>query len=367
MKKSILMIILVCMISILFIGCNSKQETKKEPETKKEQPNENVNNKDDSDQIPDVELPRKGLIEAVKKLPEKKIKLSYLGYKNNEFWIPVEEGVLAAKEYLKNFNCDVEWVIMGEDINAENCIAAIETTITKKYDGFAIVPINDGTFEYMNKAVDRGIPVVSVIAEGSEKASGLIESKALAFMGTDAYAAGQQAGKLIEELTGGEGKIGVITGYFTAPQHEARRMGAVDYLEENCPDIEIIATVENQDDTLLAYSAAKDFFTKAPDLKLIYGCAGGAQGAAEAIKDLGLKGKAGLVCYDHIPVNIDYAREGYIWAALDQQPYENSFNALVYLYNNIVAGEEPPVDENGDIYVTPTVMTPDNVDELYPE
>lgn len=318
--------------------------------------------------VPDVKPPAgKDVIQAVKKMPNRPLKLAYLGYKNNAFWLPVEEGVLAAKEYLKNFNTTVDWVIMGDQINAENCIAAIETTIAKKYDGFAIVPINDGTFEYMNKAADKGIKVFSVIAEGSEKAAGTVKSKAIGFIGQDAYAAGQEAGKIIEKLMGGEGKMAIVTGYFTAPQHEARRKGAVDYLQKNCPKIKIVGTVENKDDTKAAYDYTRDFFQKDPDIKVIYGCAGGSHGAAEAIKDLGLKGKAGLVCYDHIPENIQYARDGYIWAALDQKPYENSFNALVYLYNNIVAGVKPPVNKDGNLYVKPTVMTPENVDKLYPK
>lgn len=374
MKKIISIVMVIVLCAFVFTACTeapavaNKTEAPKADATSEPAAATPAVEASAAPEAPAVSLPdRKGLVAAVAKMPSKPLKLAFLGYKNNAFWLPVEEGVLAAKDYLKNFNVEVEYIVMGPEINAETCVAAIETTIAKKYDGFAIVPINDGTFEYMNKAVDAGIPVVSVTAEGTEKAAGTIQSKALAFLGTDAYASGQLAGKTIAELMHNEGKLAVIAGTQGAPQHEARKRGALDYLKENCPNIKVVGEAFNNDDTGVASEATKQFLAKDPDIKVIYGCAGGAHGAAEAIKDLGLLGKVGLVCYDHIPENIDYARQGYIWAALDQKPYEVAFNSLVYLYNNIVAGELPPVDEDGNIMVEPTIMTPDNVNQLYPQ
>ncbi|MDW7675607.1 MAG: ABC transporter substrate-binding protein, partial [Bacillota bacterium] len=74
-------------------------------------------------------------------------------------------------------------------------------------------------------------------------------------------------------------------------------------------------------------------------------------------------GKVGVVAYDHIPENIEYVRSGEIVAAIAQDPFGQGFDSVVYLYNYLVAGQEPPADF---IPVKLDVLTPDNVNELYP-
>ena len=375
-KKALIVLLAVVLCVAVLAGCQSNNAKAEEapqsastPEVENKDSEANTANETATEPaVPDVKPPEgKELIEAVKQLPNEPLKFAFLGYKNNAFFIPIEQGVVAANEYLSNFNCSVEYVVMGDTISAETCINAVETAVVKGYDAIALVPVNDGTFDAMNAAVDAGVSVFSTMGEGSEKMAGLVESKALAFIGQEAYAAGQEAGKKIAELMDGEGKMAIITGYFTAAQHEDRKNGCIDYLAENYPDIEIVNIVEGKDDTKMHYDYVVDFLQKDPDLEIVYCCASGAYGAAEAINDLGMVGKTGVVCYDHLDENIKACREGLIWAALDQKPYECAFNSLVYLYNYVVAGEEPPVDEDGNIFVPPTIMTPDNVNELYPQ
>ena len=306
----------------------------------------------------EVELPKGGHVKAVEQIPEKPLRIAFLSFQNNPFWFPVRDGALAAKKYLKNFNTTVDYIVMGNDLTADRVVAAMETAIAKKYDGIAVVPIFDGTEKLINKAVDAGIPVFAFVAVGSKP------DKRLAFMGQDAYAAGQLAGKTIEKITGGEGKIGVITGYFGAAQHEQRKNGALDYLKENAPGIEVVGQYENRDKAETAYSLTKDMLTAHPDLKVVYVTAGGPFGAAKALKDLKLTGKVGVVCYDHIPENIKYARSGEVFAAIAQDPFGQGFDSNVYLYNYIVAGQKP---ESDFIPVQLDVLTPENVDELFPE
>ncbi|MDA8424572.1 MAG: sugar ABC transporter substrate-binding protein [Treponema sp.] len=308
-------------------------------------------------QVPNVPLPKGGEVAAVNQLPAKPLRIAFLSFQNNPFWFPVRDGALAAKAYLKNFNTTVDYIVMGDDMTASRVVSAMETCIAKRYDAIAVVPIFDGTEKIIDKAVESGIPVFDFIAEGSKP------SKAIAFLGQDAYAAGQLAGKIIAKLTGGEGKVGVITGYFGATQHQQRMDGALDYLKKNDPGIKIVGKYENRDSAETAYSLTRDMLTANPDLKIVYVTAGGPFGAAKAIKDLGLTGKVGVVCYDHIPENIAYARTGQIYAAIDQDPFGQGFDSCVYLYNYLVAKQLP---SSHFIPVKLTVMTPENVNELYP-
>jgi ribose transport system substrate-binding protein len=303
-------------------------------------------------------LPKGGHVEAVQQTPAKPIRIAFLSFQNNPFWFPVRDGALAAKKYLAERSCTVDYIVMGDDLTADRVVAAMETAIAKQYDGIAVVPVFDGTEKVIDRATAAGIPVFNFIAEGSKP------SKRLAFMGQDAYAAGQLAGKTIEQLTGGTGKVGVITGYFGATQHENRMNGALDYLKKSVPGVQVVGKWENRDKAETAYSLTKDMLTANPDLKVVYVTAGGPFGAAKAIQDLGLTGKVGVVCYDHIPENVKYVRSGQIVAAIAQDPFGQGFDSIVYLYNYIVAKQKPAADF---IPVNLDVLTPKNVNELYPE
>jgi len=307
---------------------------------------------------PDVDLPKGANLAAVKQLPDKPLKIAFLSFQSNPFWFPVRDGANAAKDYMKNFNTTVDYVVMGDDLTADRVVSAMETAIAQKYDAIVVVPIFDGTEVIINKAIDAGIPVMTAVAEGAKP------SNRLAFMGQDAYAAGQLAGETIEKLTGGSGKVGVITGVFGATQHEKRMNGALDYLSEKVPGIEIVGKFENKDKAETAYSLTKDMITANPDLKIVYVTAGGPFGAAKAIQDMGLTGKVQVVAYDHIPENVKYVRTGEIAAAIAQDPFGQGFDTVVTMYNYLVAGEKPASDF---IPVKLDVLTPDNVNQLFPE
>lgn len=351
MKKSPILVCLFLILGLLLAACGQQETTNTAAPVPSSEAKQAVT-------VPEVAVPKGGNVEAVKQLPEKPIRLAFLNFQNNPFWFPVKDGAMAAKEYLANFNATVDYIVIGDDLTADRVVAAMESAITQQYDGIAVVPIFDGTEGVINKAVSAGIPVINFIAEGSKP------SDRFAFIGQDAYAAGELAGKTIEKITEGNGKIGVITGVFGATQHEYRMNGALDYLKKNASGVEVIGTYENKDKADTAYSLTKDMLTAHPDLKVVYVTAGGPSGAAKAIQDMGLTGKVGVVCYDHIPENITYVRTGEIIAAIAQDPFGQGFDSLVYLYNNVVAKQKPAEDF---IAVKLDVLTPDNVNELYPE
>lgn len=351
-KKHLGMIVLLFTL-LLVAACGQSSQ----PSSNKSSNTNSNANANTATTVPDIPLPEGGNVEAVKQLPKKPLKIAFLNFQNNPFWFPVRDGANAAKEYLSNFNTTVDYIDMGDELTSENVVAALETAIVKQYDAIAVVPVFDGTEMIINKAVDAGIPVMTFIAEGAKP------SKRISFMGQDAFAAGELAGQLIEEFTGGEGKVGVITGVFGATQHEQRMNGALDYLAKNVPGIEVVGKYENKDKAETAYSLTQDMLTAHKDLKAVYVTAGGPFGAAKAIKDLGLTGKVGVIAYDHIPENVEYVRSGEIIGAIAQDPFGQGFDPAVYLYNYLVAGEKPA----DYIPVRLDVLTPENVNEHFPQ
>ena len=304
---------------------------------------------------PDIPLPAGGNVEAVKKLPEKPLRLAFLTFQSNPFFLQIRDGAMLATKYLANFNATVDYIVMGEDLTTDLVIAGMENAVAMEYDGISVLPVFDGTDVLINKAVDAGIEVITYVAEGT------IPGKRFAFLGQDAYSAGQVAGREIEKYTGGQGKIGVITGVFGAVQHEARMKGALDYLKEKCPEIEVIGIVENRDQAQIAYSQAMDMMTAHPELKLVYVTAGGPFGVAQAIQEKGLTGKMGVVAYDHTPENLEYVYSGEIVVAISQDPVGQGFDSLVMLYNHLVDGTTYP----DFIPVNNIVVTPETVVEMH--
>ncbi len=346
MKKTVSIICMVLSMVLIFTACNNTIKTS------------STESSSQTASVPNIELPKGGHVEAVKKMPEKPIRIAFLSFASNPFWFPIRDGANAANEYLKNFNCTVDYIVISDTLSAEQVVASMETSITKKYDAIAVVPIFDGTETVINKAVAAGIPVMTYCAEGTKK------SNRLAFMGQDGKAAGELAGTYIEKYTDGKGKIGVITGNFGAAIHNARMNGAIDYLKQKAPGITVVGKYENNDSAETAYSLTKDMLTANPDIKLIYVTAGGPTGAAKAIQDLKLTGKVAVVAYDNIPENLVYVRSGEIVACLDQDPFGQGFDSSVLLYNYVVSGQKP-VSEF--IAVKVGVATPENVNEMYPK
>ena len=297
---------------------------------------------------PAVELPQGGSTVAVENT-KGPLRIAFLAFQNNPFWIPVTEGANAARDYLRSRTVQVDYIDLGDSLNAEAVIAGIEGAVAQEYDGIVVVPVFDGTERAINEAVDAGVPVVTIIAEGS------IPSKRVVFIGQDAVEAGRQLGEFIAGKLGGRGKVGVITGYFGAVQHGERMRGALEYLHANAPDIQILGPYENQDKAESAYSIVQDLYAANPDLSLVYVTAGGPFGAAKAVKDLGLTGKVGVVGFDQTPDNMGYIATGEMYALIDQAPFQQAFDATVLLYNMLVTGEQPAEDR---ITIKGNIVTP---------
>ncbi len=298
------------------------------------------------------EPPKRGTVAAVENT-KGPIRIAFLSFQNNPFWTPVTEGAGAANDYLSNFNAKVDFIDLGSELSAEAVVSGVEGALAKQYDGIVVVPIFDGTARIINEASDAGVPVFTIVAEGATP------SKRLAFIGQNAKSAGEQIGEFIVKKMNGQGKLGVITGYFGATQHNQRMAGALDYIKAKAPEIQILGPFENKDKAEAAYSLLQDMSTANPDLKMVYVIAGGPFGAAKAVKDLNLTGKVGVVGFDHTPDNIQYLKTGEMVGLLDQAPYQQALDASVYLYNFLVSGHEPP---SKVIPVAGNLLTPDNVE-----
>ena len=306
----------------------------------------------------EIPLPPQGDIAAAG-TSEEPIVIYFLSYSNNPFWYQINDGLYAAIDYFANFNCTVKPVDMGAEADGKTLSDYIETLMLDEPAGIVCCPMSDGTEAYVDKAVEAGITVVTYLSESSNQTDTRI-----AFSGSDATAGGQAAAQAIADYTGGEGSVGIITGYLTMNQHEERRISMTEKLQELCPNIVILEPVEAHDSTTETYDAAVNLITGYEDLKAIYCTAGGPFGAAQAVQDMGKTGEIGVVCFDWVPDNVAYVATGEIIAAVSQDPQAMAFNAIAACFNNVVAGVVP---ESTFICTESDILTPENLAEKLPD
>lgn len=290
---------------------------------------------------------------------EEPIEIKFCYYSNNPFGDLIKEGLEAVTTYLADYNCTVTAVDMGSEADGKTIADYIETLELDEPAAIVCAPMADGTEAYIDKAVNDGVVVCTYLSESTNQTD-----TRLCFTGSDAIAGGQTAAQLIADFTGGEGEVGIITGYLTMNQHEERRKGMSDKLAELAPDVTILEAVEAHDSATETYDAAVDLITAYSDLKAIYCTAGGPYGAAQAVKDMGKTGEIGVVCFDWVPDNLIYVESGEIIGAVSQDPQNMAWMSVMSAFNYCVDGTKP---ESTKLVTESDLITPDTLYDKLPD
>lgn len=224
----------------------------------------------------------------------------------------------------KELGVRTEYVGPAEyDMNA--MVAAFEQAIAKKPNGIVVVGFEPSLDAIVDKAVDAGIPVVTVDAD-------LPTSKRLAFVGTGNYNAGVTGGKKLADLVGGNGKVAIMTrpGQSNLEERVAGYKAAL----EEFPDIEVVQVADTQSDPIVAAQAASTLLQKYPDLAG-FACveAAGGAGAATAVREADVVGQVKIIAMDRGNEVLEAIEEGVISASIAQQTALMPYYAVQILYN----------------------------------
>jgi len=209
------------------------------------------------------------------------------------------------------------------DMNA--MVAAFEQAIAKKPDGLVVVGFEPSLNAIVDKAIDQGIPVVTVDAD-------LPGSKRLAFVGTGNYGAGVVGGNKLADLIGGSGKVAIMTkpGQSNLEERIAGYQAALaDY-----PGIEVVQIADTQSDPVIAAQAASALIQKYPDLAGLACVEGaGGSGAATAVREAGKAGQIKIVAMDRGNEVLEAIEEGIISASVAQQTALMPYYAVQIMHN----------------------------------
>ena len=170
----------------------------------------------------------------------------------------------------------------------ENQIKAIQGYIDRGVDVIAFPPVVEtGWEEILTECKEADIPVI-LVDRGID--AGIDDSLYTTMIASDHVWAGEQAAIVMEDLLGGSGVVVEVEGTIGASASIQRKQGFDDYMNANCPEVEIIASEsgdftrdmgkEVMESFLETYDNIDGVFCHNDDMAL---------GAIEAIKEAGLK------------------------------------------------------------------------------
>lgn len=237
------------------------------------------------------------------------------------------------------------------DYDITAMINTLEQTIAEKPAGILVVGFDEALKPSINKAVEAGIPVVTLDAE-------VYGSKRLTFLGTGNKNAGMVGGRLLAEQIGGKGKVAILTKVGQSNLEE-RIAGYREVFVKEYPNIEIVQIINTESDSAKAADGLKAVLQRHPDLAGV-GCveAAGGVGAATAAKELGLAGKLKIVSMDRDDGTLKFIEDGVIQASVAQKTALMSYLGTKFMYYM----NHAPVPVVADMKAAGITPMPESVD-----
>ncbi|MEK5379467.1 sugar-binding protein [Niallia sp. FSL W8-0635] len=223
--------------------------------------------------------------------------------------------------------------------NPEEQLKLLDMAIQAKVDGIIVQALNDTFTPLINKAVQEGIPVITIDTDAPE-------SLRNAYIGTDNYLAGQLAGQTLVKDTGGKAKVGIITGGIDNAynQHQLRVQGFKDAIAK-VKGIKIIAIDESNLTRVQAEEKAYKMLKEHEDITAFYGTSSlDGIGIVAAAKSLKKQDDLYVISFDALDENIDLLNEGNINAIIAQQPFEMGEKSIELILNLIKQKSVPMVN-----------------------
>src|SRR4051812_15422788 len=240
----------------------------------------------------------------------KKVKLAFVTNTTADFWTMARKGTETADNELENV--DVEFHIA--DGTAADQRRIVDDLLTKGVTGIAISPVDPANQTPMiNEIAQKGV----VITQDSDAP----DSNRMAYIGTDNFAAGKQAGALIREALPNGGKIMLFVGKIDAQNAKERYEGIKQTIAGT--KIQILDVKTDDADQVRAKANATDTIVKHPDVAALIGLWGyNGPAIVSALKEAKKLGQIKVVCFDDDPQTVAGIMDDSVYGTIVQQPYE---------------------------------------------
>jgi ribose transport system substrate-binding protein len=203
--------------------------------------------------------------------------------------------------------------------------AQLDQLIQTKPAGILLFPADaDALTPGINRAVDAGIPVITVISRAPK-------SKAFCHIGIDGIQDGMLGAAMLAKAIGGRGDV--IVGTFPSPNVLERAQGYKQYFAANYPNIRVVQVVNDQADPATAPQAYASALQAHPSVVGIGGTDGDSGlAAAQAVKQTGRSGKVKIVAQDRNDDMLPLIKQGAIVGSVAQKSWDEAWLACWMLY-----------------------------------
>lgn len=231
-------------------------------------------------------------------------------------------------------------------------VRMIEDLVSRQVNAIVISPNDPTSVEpVIADAMGRGILVLTFDSDSPN-------SERVMYIGTDNTTAGRTQGEALNELIGGEGKIGIITGGLGALNLNQRIEGLRSALG---PNVEVVEPVATDDDLQKALGVSEALLRGNPDLVAV-ACVSATGGPTLAQVLQGpefAERQLQVVAFDDLEETKRGIEDGIIAATLVQRPVQMGVLSIQWA-NDILTGAATPTCALVDTGVT--VVTAENLD-----
>ncbi|HZL96766.1 MAG TPA: substrate-binding domain-containing protein [Vicinamibacterales bacterium] len=233
--------------------------------------------------------------------------------------------------------------------------AILAAALAARPDGIALDPVEEvGRMPLVTEISGHGIPLV--LFDSPPPAPGITS------VGNDFVRQGGVAAERLVELLGGRGKVAVMRGFPSAPNHRDRFEAQVAVLKKHS-GIRIVDGGTDNDDIEVAGQQAAAVLASNPDLDGYLCCdAAGPIGIANAIRQAGRVGKVKVVGMDGIKPILEAIRDGVIEASSSTKPRMQGSMSILMLWQAVLGVRLPRAIDTGI-----DLITRDNVDDFLAE
>lgn len=251
------------------------------------------------------------------------------------FMLEINRGIHEAAAELRDRGVEV-LLKEGMGVDEKEQLDAIDNLLKEGIDALALMPVDcEGVREKINELIDHeNIPVVTFNSD-------IVGTKRCCFVGMDNLKSGRTAAGLMKMMTGGTGKILVITGYFTNHVASSRVAGFVEEIKLSCPGLEIVGVQGSFDDAAEVEKIVVNTMHNVPDLDGILLVSGGQAGIRKAFDDLELTQRPHVVIYDQTPKNERALREDTVDFLIDQNGYVQGYRPPFILADLLQKNQQP--------------------------
>ncbi len=280
------------------------------------------------------------------------VRIAFVTNNASDFWKIAQAGVRQGEE---EFGADCE-IFLPPNGTADDQQRFIEAKIAQGIAGMAISP-NDA--ENQVPIINQAAEYMPIICHDSDAP----KSNRLAYVGTNNYKAGREAGQLIKQILPGGGKIMLFVGKMDAQNAVDRSGGIRDELEES--GIEILDIRTDDTDRARATPTVEDTITRYPDIGCLVGLwSYNGPAIYEAVKEAERAGELAIVCFDEEEATLQGVLRGHIYATVVQQPYEFGYQS-VRILTALARGQDAGIPASKIIEIPVRVIQQSNVQPFW--